>query len=274
MTTLSNATQALQEMLQRIDSNSHEAQQHRTNSVLANIGAVLAYLLTRDARSRTVRIVGDVAAVGGILYANSQHNKVSILDYRNNLQIDSALSIIETQGLPNLRTEYNRDVIRRFFELSSGVGVHVDQVMKSQGNRLKNRSLLGKKGQQLLLNAPYVDIVRNKIRWNRIMCQIDTTKCFPDPVGEFISKVSGISVPKLQKEGLYSKIIIGTLVILGLLLVGVDSSAAFLFWAGLGFWGGNHFFPIFPQTRKLRYAVTNLIDQLQHQPPVSTLTFR
>ena len=272
MSDLITTTFSLQDLVNRIEANNLQSQQHRSNANLANVGAALAYLLTSGSKKRTVRTAGEVVALGGVLYGGSQRNQASNLDSQNNLLIDSALSVIELQGLSKLRLESNPDAVRRFLELTLRLGVQVDEVIKSQGSRLKNKSLLGRTNQQLLLNAANIDIVRNKLRLNKIFGQIDRTKTFPDVINAFTRQISAIAVVNLQKEGLYTKIIIGVLVVLGLILANVNSSAAMLIWVGIGFWAINHFFPVFPQTRKLKNAINALVGGLQGQPPVHTLT--
>ena len=170
------------------------------------------------------------------------------------------------EGLSRLRSETNPDVIRRFLELVLRLGRQVDDLAKRYGNRLKNKSLLGIGNQQMLLQAANIDIIRNKFRLNRIFSQVDRTKVFPDLNTDFSHQVSAINVAKLEKEGLISKIIIGASVGIGLIF-------PLVLLLGLGFWGFNHFFPVFPETRKLKNALNALIGGLQNQPIVQTLSF-
>jgi hypothetical protein len=269
---LGAATFRLEDLLNRIEANSGQAQQHRSNAKLANAGAAITYLLTSGSKRRIVRTAGDVVALGGVLYGSSQRNQAANLDAENNRLIDSGLSVIELEGGSRLRSEANFGVKRRFLELVLRLGDRVDDVIKQQGDRMKNMSLLGKSNQQLLLNAVNVDIIRNKFRLNRIYSQIDHTKVFPDYGSEFSRKVSAVDVPKLQKEGLYAKLIIGACVVLGILLASATPYAAILAFIGVGFWGLNHFVPVFPETRKLKEALCALVDGMQNQPPVHVLS--
>lgn len=262
---------SLQDLLNRIEANRAQAQQYKTNANLANAGAAITYLLTSGSKRRTVRTAGDVIAVGGVLYGSNQRNQAYNLEAQNNTLIDSGLSIVELEGVPKLGSEINPDAKNRFLELVLRLGNQVDDVIKRQGNRLKNMSLLGKSNQQLLLNAVNIDIIRNKLRLNRIYSQIDRTMVFPDYKGEFSRGVSGIDATKLQKEGLYAKLIIGICVILGILLVSATPYAAILACIGVGFLGLNHFVPVFPETRKLKEALCGLVGGLQNRPPIHTL---
>jgi hypothetical protein len=262
----------LEDFLNRIEANSSQAQQHRFNASLANAGAAITYLLTSGSKRRTVRTAGEVVALGGVLYGSSRRNQASNLDAQNNTLIDSGLSVIELEGVSRLRSEWNPDMKRRFLELVLRLGGRVDDVIKRQGDRLKTMSLLGKSNQQLILNAGNIDIIRNKFRLNQIYSQIDRAKVFPDYSGEFSRRVSAVDVPKLQKEGLYSKLIIGACVVLGILLASASPYAVILALIAVGFWGLNHFVPVFPETRKLKGALCALVGGLQNQPPVHTLT--
>jgi hypothetical protein len=73
---------------------------------------------------------------------------------------------------------------------------------------------------------------------------------------------------------LYAKLIIGVCVVLGILLASAIPYAAILAFIGVGFWGLNHFAPVFPETRKLKEALCGLVGGLQNQPPVRTLSVR
>ena len=269
---LGAATSRLEDLLNRIEANSGQAQQHRSNANLANAGAALTYLLTSGSKRRIVRTAGEVVALGGVLYGSSQRNQASNLDAQNNTLIDSGLSVIELDGVSRLRSESNPDMKRRFLELVLRLGGRVDGVIQQQGDRMKNMSLLGRNNQQLAMNALNVDIIRNNFRLNRVYSQLDPTKVFPDYGSEFSRKVSAVDVPKLQKEGLYSKLIIGACVVLGILLASATPYAAILAFIGVGFWGLNHFFPVFPETRKLKAALCGLVSGLQNQPPVHSLS--
>jgi len=72
-------------------------------------------------------------------------------------------------------------------------------------------------------------------------------------------------------EGIYTRIIIGVLVVLGIALANINPSGTWIFLAGIGFWGINHFFPFFPQSRKLRNAINSLVEALQNQSTVQNL---
>ena len=269
---LGAATVRLEDIMNRIEANSAQAQQRRYNANLANAGAAITYLLTTGSRRRIVRTAGEVVALGGVLYGSSQRNHAANLDSENNRLIDSGLSVIELEGLSSLRSGGRPDVKRRFLELVLRLGGQIDDVIKRQGDRMKNMSLLGKSNQQLLLNAVNVDIIRNKLRLNRVYSQIDRTKVFPDYSSEFSRRVSGIDATRVQKEGLYSILIIGACVAVGVLLASAIPFAAVLVFIGAGFWGVNHFAPVFPETRKLKNALCALVGGMQSHPAVRTLS--
>lgn len=214
------ASVRLEDTLNRIEANRVEAQRHRSNAILAYVGAAIAYLLTSGSSRRMVRTAGAAAAVGGVVYGGSEGDVASSVDVQNNRLLDSALSLLELEGVSGLRSEGRADVKRRFMELVLRLGGCVDSVMKEQGDRMKNMSLLGRRNQQLALSALNVDIISNRFRMNRIYSQIDPTKVFPDCGSEFSRRISGIDSGKVQQEGLYSKVITGGCFVLGILLAG------------------------------------------------------
>lgn len=272
MSDLSATNLALQDLLSRIETNRLESEQHRLNANVANAGAALTYLFTRGSERRIVRTVGSVAAVGGVLYASSEGSTASNLETQNNFLIDAALSVVETRGVSIFRAESNRDVVRKFLDLALLLGRQVDGAIAKQGKRLKNRSLLWMSSRQLLMNAANVDVVGNKLRLNGIFNRIDRTKTFPDFLGSFHRQISAISTAKLKKEALYAKLTIGTLSVAGIMLANIFPAGAALFWLGIGFWIFDYFFPVFPETRKLKVAVTHLVDGLQQLPPILSLS--
>lgn len=268
---LAGANVTLQNFLHQIEANAVQAQQHRSNAALANAGAAVTYLLTRGSKRETVRTIGNLAAIGGLVYGTSQSHRATALESQNNTLITSSLRAIQIEGLPRLPSATSSAAKHEFLALVLRLGSQVDQAIQTQGNRLKNMSLLGRKNQDLAVNALQVDIIANKLHLHQIYSEIDHTKTFPNYADEFSRQVSSVDAAKLPREGLYAKLIIWGCIILGVILANVHPAGAIILAVGLGFWGINHIFPIFPETRKLKQAIISLIDKLQNTPPTLTL---
>lgn len=271
MTILSTVNTRLDDMLRTLEANRAAADQHRHHSNLATVGSFAALLLTSGSKSRTVRTVGTVAAAGGMLYGASQATKAATLESQNMGIMDSCLGTIESEGLRAVRSDPLQDARRRFVELALRLGQHVDAALERHGSRLKGMSMLRKRNRQMMLQAPQVDIVRNKLRMNRIIVGIDRTKSFPDHEGEFRRSVGCINVARLDREALWSVAIIAGAIVLGIVLGQVGQVGAMFFLIAIGFWGWNHWFPVFPQMRALKASVDRLVEGLSGQPVVSSL---
>lgn len=271
MTNLSSTNMRLDDMLRALEANQAVADQHRNHAKLATIGSAAALLLTSGSKSSTVRTVGTVAAAGGMLYGASQANKAATLESQNMGIMDSCLGTVEAEGLRAVRSDPMQDSRRRFVELVLRLGQHVDAALERHGPQLKGRSMLRKRNRQMMLQAPQVDIVRNKLRMNRIITSLDRTKAFADHEGEFRRSVGRINVARLEQEALWSLAIMGVAVVSGIALGQVGELGSICLLAGLAFWGINHWFPVFPQMRALKASVDGLLDGLSGQPAVNSL---
>jgi hypothetical protein len=235
--------------------------QSTANMVLG--GAAVVSLLTIFSRSKSLRFAGSALGIGGSIYAGHQMGKVRSLEFQNNQLIDAALAEIEVHGLSRLKCEPNPDAVRRFLELVLRLGAQATEVINTQGNRLKKKSLLSIKNRNFLLNLQNVSVIRNVIRLNSIIAQIDKTKKHHDAESCFKRVISVIDKNKLAKEARWAKLVIGSLVVIGILAANIFSTAAILFWFGIGFWVVNYFYPVFSESRKLKHAVNDFINSLQ-----------
>ncbi|NBP57903.1 hypothetical protein EBU71_15460, partial [bacterium] len=77
------------------------------------------------------------------------------------------------------------------------------------------------------------------------------------------------------REGFIARGIILALVIAGLVLIQRDEQAgAYVFFGGLLFWLANHFFPFFPETRKLKAAVRSFIANIKGTLGIRSISFK
>lgn len=263
MSDLTTTIYSLQHNIERIEVNAEQMKQLQTtaNSVLG--GAAVVSLLTIFSRSKILRLAGTAASIGGSIYAGHQMGKIRSLEMQNNQLIDTALAEIELHGLLRVKHEPNSDAVRRFLELVLRLGAQTTEVINIQGNRLKKKSLLSLNNQNFLLNLNNVNIIRNTLRLNSIISKVDKTIKHHDVESEFKRAVSVIDKNELAKEARRVKIVIGSLIFIGILAANIFATAAILFWFGIGFWVYNNFYPVFSESRKLKHAVNNFITSLQ-----------
>ena len=272
MSSLTSTIISLQDILGRIQSNNTQSQQYKNNAAMAGAGAAAAILLTSGSKKQSVRTIGNLAALGGVLYGNNQSNKAALLDAQNIQLISGALGIVESQGVQHVQRRSDpTNTVCQFVEVLLRLGLQVDGMLKRNAGRIKNRGILTNANQELLLNAECVDIVQNKLRLNRIITQIDRKINIKDYAAEFKQDILGIDRGLLRKQSIYTIAVIWALLISGILLGNVHQSAVAIFLAGLVLYAVNSFFPLFSEPRKLRKASNRLINGLTAQPSVLTL---
>jgi len=121
---------------------------------------------------------------------------------------------------------------------------------------------LGQKNQSVLLNVYQIDIINKKLKHNNTLNFIDHNIRLIDPSLKFINQTNSIDKEKMKKEGLWIRLIIFSLIIIGGILANQNDVGQYFIFAGLGLWAFNHFFPIFPETKKLRTAVSTFNKDL------------
>lgn len=257
-----------------IESQLIQVANHNSNANMASAGSIAAYLLTNDSKNKTVRTVGQVAAIGGMIFSANQRSKANSMESLALLNIGKAISIIERDCKPYIRNERNVDSIRNFLELLLRCGKSIDVIFKKTSNKLKWTGHLGKKNQEVLINVNQIDIINKKLRYNETLNFIDRQIRVNDPCVKFIAATSSIDKEKLKKEGLWVRIIILSLFITGAILANQNNIGQYFIITAFAIWALNHFFPFFPETKKLRAAVSDFNSELQNTIGIRSITLR
>ena len=147
---LSDVIQRIEPILTEIEMNSVQSDVHGSNARMANTAAMLSYLFTSNSKNSTVRTVGQVATVGGLLYGNSQRNQANAYQQKNAVLISQAIGMIEREGIPVIRQERNVDLIRRFLQINLNIGQHLDNLVTKFISGLTYKGHLGKSNIYLL----------------------------------------------------------------------------------------------------------------------------
>jgi hypothetical protein len=119
-----------------------------------------------------------------------------------------------------------------------------------------------------------LDVLNQKLRLLNLFNSIDSSKKLPLIEYEFNQNISLIDTEKLRNEGMISRVIIFTLIGLGLLVNSSTKYGNFFIIAGFLFWGINHYFPLFSETKKLRNAVKKLSNNFKMTIGITSLTFK
>ena len=91
---ISNVLNRTEPILVEIELNSVQINQHNTNANMANTGAALSYLFTSNSKNSTVRTLGQVATIGGIVYGSSQKSQANSIERNNIILISQILNIV------------------------------------------------------------------------------------------------------------------------------------------------------------------------------------
>ena len=264
----------VQSILVDIETNTTQMNQHRSNARIANTGAALAYLLTSNSKNSTVRTVGQVASIGGVIYGNSQSNQATSIEQKIIIYLSQIISIIELEGLQNIRQERDVNVITNFLRLNLQTGKYLDSIVDTYISRFRSKGHLGKNNITLLFNASNIDVFNYKLRMNKVYASLDASKRITHIESEFKNNVSYVSMDKVIREGMLARIIIIASVIIGFIGAQYVQNAYLLTVAGLLFWGINHYFPLFPETKKLRNVVGTFLGDLKATCGINNINFK
>jgi len=271
---ISNVLNRTEPILVEIELNSVQINQHNSNANMANTGAALSYLFTSNSKNNTVRTLGQVATIGGIVYGSSQKSQANSIERNNIILISQILNIVESEGINNIRQERDTNNIRRFIELNLKTGKYLDQIVVKYTSRFKSKGRLGKKNINILTNANNIDVFNHKLRLNKIYYQLDPTKQIQAIEQEFLNNVRSLNIDKIINEGLYSRVIIFSFILLGFFTIQSFNYSSWLIILGLLFWGINHYFPFFPETRKLKIGVDDFIAKITSTCGINSISYR
>jgi hypothetical protein len=271
---ISNVLNRLEPILVEIELNSVEINNHKSNANLANTAAALSYLFTNNSKNNTVRTVGQVATIGGLVYGSSQRNQAASIEAKNIILISQILDIVERDGINNIRQEIDTNYIRKFIELNLKTGKHLDLIVLAYLSKIKSKGRLGKRNINLLMHANNIDIFSFKIRLNKIYKSLEPNKQIPPIEQEFINDTSSINIEKITKEGLYTRLIIFSLLLIGFVSAQSFNYGSWFIIGGLIFWGINHYFPFFPETKKLKLAVDAFAQKINSTCGINSINYR
>jgi hypothetical protein len=264
----------IEPMIFELEQNSNQINHHRNTANIARTASVFTYLFTNNSKNSTVKTIGQVASVGGLVYGYSQNSKANTIEQNNIIILESIINNYETTGIQNAINERNTNLKIKYLELILRANRYSDILISSYISRINSKGILGSQNQALFLNLLSIDVFNQKIRILNLFKLIDRSKTIPQIESEFNQNIATIDTSKLIKEGTISRIIIITLIAIGILINTSNVVGTLLIFSGFLFWGINHYFPLFSETRKLRNAFKNLSINLQSTTGISSLTFQ
>lgn len=264
----------IEPLVVELEKNSNQINHYRNVADLAKTASIFTYLFTNDSKNNTVKTIGQVATVGGLVYGYSQNSKASTIEQDNIIILDSIISNYETSGMSNVRYELDTNLKIKFLELILRANRYSDILTTSYLSKINSKGLLGTQNQTLFLNVISLDVFNQKLRLLNIFKTIDSSKKIPLIDHEFKQNTAAIDTVKLKGEGTYARIIIFSLIGFGILINSSNVLGTYFIIAGFLFWGINHYFPLFSETKKLRKAFNNLSNNFKVSSGITSLTFQ
>lgn len=193
-------TLELKSLIQKIEENNIRIQSHNRNANYGNIGAVLAYTLTSGSNSRTTRTLGQIGALGGLVYSGSERNKGNNLGLENLLSLkQNADSIFNNSVLTLFKNEYSSTSKSEYLSLCLTYASYYDQYLLKYISKLEVKSFLGEKNRSLLFNLEKIDLFTYKEKMLKFFSGIDrsvNTRAFSD----YKTDISLVDISKLKNE--------------------------------------------------------------------------
>lgn len=264
----------IEPMILELENNSNLINHHRNVADVAKTASILTYIFTNDSKNKTVKTIGQVASVGGLVYGYSQNSKASTIEQENIIILEAILSNYETTGIQNAINERDTSLKIKYLELILRANRYSDNLTLSYLSKINSKGLLGSQNQTLFLNLISLDVLNQKLRLLNLFKSIDSSKKLPLIDYEFNQNISAIDIVKLKNEGTTSRIIIIALIALGVILNSSNVIGIFFIVAGFLFWGVNHYYPLFSETKKLRNAFKNLSNNFNSTMGITSLTFQ
>lgn len=257
-----------------LEKNSNEVNHFRNSANMAKTASVFTYLFTNNSKNSTVKTIGQVATVGGLVYGYSQNSKASTIEQNNIIILDTIISNYEMNEIHNAINETDSNLKIKYLEYILRTNRYSDILTSSYLSRINSKGLLGTQNQTLFLNLISLDVFNQKLRLLKLFKSIDSSKRIPQIDYEFNQNISVIDSVKLKNEGTTARIIIIVLIATGVFINSSNPIGTFLIIASFMFWGINHYFPLFSETKKLRNAFKNLSNNFYSTSGITSLTFQ
>jgi hypothetical protein len=273
MSLQSNLAQ-LENLVINIETRTLKMKSHFENANTASIAAAATYLLTSNAKNNTVRTLGQIGAIGGFLYSGNQRKKANNIEELVIQNVTSGISMIESGFMLHLKSERDQFVIRKFLELVLRMGRSFDPIIERNISKVGYIGLLGGRNQQNLLSLNQYEVFNIKLKYNKIIHNIDREINLNHVENNYLLAVKQIDKVKLIREGSYMRAIILTLGIVGIILSQKWESAIYITFVGVALWILNHFFPFGTESSKLKKAVKGFCTDLGGTLSIRQITLR
>jgi hypothetical protein len=254
MSSLIIITQNLENIINQIENNNVEISSHDSNARVARTGAAAAYLLTNNSKNQTTRTLGQVAAVGGLVYGSNQKNKSNELKDKNLQSINNAVSLICNNSLNSFRSENNIQNKSNFLSKVLSISSYLDSFVLNNCNSINSKNIIFLSGQNLLMSLENHDIFFLKLKLNTFLNGIDSSICKNNFINQYRQSNRSIDKNKLKNEGILILAIIISCLFIGFIILQNSQSSfgTFLILAAPIIYLIHTFFPFLKESKKLK----------------------
>lgn len=275
MLKLYSQIQHLDDIINQIQNNNVEISSFDSNAKSAMTGAAAAYLLTNNSKNQTTRTLGQLAAVGGVVYGSNQRNKSNELKYKNLQLLSNSIQIMNNNSLTSFQSETNFQTKHNFLLKLMAISNYLDSYVLNYCNSIKSKNIIFSNGQNLLMSLEIHEIFYLKIKLNAFINRIDSSICKNSFVHNYTQLNRSIDANKLKSEG----IIIMTIIIL-CLLAGIAiiqnsniSTGTFLLLMAPIIYFIHTFFPFLKESKKLKSNSKYFINEITKTTSISNINF-
>lgn len=265
----------LSRIIQLIERNNIDISSHKSNARTANFGSAAAYLLTNNSNNQTTRSIGQVAAVGGLLYGNNQRNKSTDLELRNFNYLKNAIENLLNFSVETFKRENNSETKRSFLQKLLTVSNYFDEYVKKYSSSVKRKSALTYNSQNLLMTLQNQEVFYYKMRLNEFLKRIDNSILNNNYLQIYNQGLTKINKNKLKKEGY---LIIGLIIscfLLGFILIQNSTSVLgpMFFVFALVIYLMHTFYPFLNESKKLKSNANIFVNEILKTVSINKINY-
>jgi hypothetical protein len=275
MNLLISLTNELTGIIQAIEGKNLEITRHNSNATMSNLGAAAAYFLTNNSKNQTTRIVGQVAAVGGLIHGSNQRNKASEIKSSNYNLLKQAIEKILNLPFDSFRREANPETKRIFLQKTLTISSYFDKFVEEHASSLKTNSALSSNKQNILMTLNNQEVFYYKIKLLDFLKKIDHSIFDTQHLHFYQRDLALINKEKLKNESYLMLGLIFFLSALGFVFIlsSTGFSGLFFLISALTLYLIHTFYPFLNQTKKLKLNANRFVNEILKTVSINRLNY-
>lgn len=275
MNLLISLTNELTGIIQAIEGKNLEITRHNSNATMSNLGAAAAYFLTNNSKNQTTRIVGQVAAVGGLIHGSNQRNKASEIKSSNYNLLKQAIEKILNLPFDSFRREANPETKRFFLQKTLTISSYFDKFVEEYASSLKTNSALSSNKQNILMTLNNQEVFYYKIKLLDFLKKIDHSIFDTQHIHFYQRDLALINKEKLKNESYLMLGLIFFLSALGFVFIlsSTGFSGLFFLISALTLYLIHTFYPFLNQTKKLKLNANRFVNEILKTVSINRLNY-